>query len=88
MLPASNVRVTSAGSRSERAVSITLCDASMPIVSPGATRLASPAVIEPGPQPTSSRRMPGRSIGRKNAASLSAVRLAWFDTTDAWWPCW
>ena len=56
----------------------------MPIVSAGSTRWARPAVMEPGPQPTSSNRMPGLRKGRKNAAEFSAVRLAWLVTTEAW----
>ncbi len=33
---------------------------SIAVTRPGATARASPTVIEPGPQPRSSRRMPGR----------------------------
>src|SRR5262249_29490253 len=88
MLATSKVRFAIVASRRERAVSITLGEGSMPIASPGATRLARPAVIEPGPQPTSSSRWPGRSSARKKAASFSAVRLAWLLTTEARGPCW
>ena len=44
---------------SERAVSMTLSDASIPIVEAGSTLNARPTVIDPGPQPTSSKRIPG-----------------------------
>lgn len=43
---------------------------------PGATTLASPRVMVPGPQPTSSTFMSGRRCDKKKAASRAAVREA------------
>jgi hypothetical protein len=77
MLPTSKDNCSqAAAAASSRAVAITEGAISMPIVLPGATRRASPQVMVPGPQPTSSRRIPGRSSGSMNAAHSSAERLA------------
>ena len=88
MLPTSKLRffVPLALAR-DLAASITPGDASMPIASAGSTRCARPDVIVPGPQPTSSKRIPGLRNGRKKAAVVSAVRVAWLATTVGWWPC-
>ena len=43
---------------------------------PGATASARPAVMDPGPQPRSSSRMPGRSSGSTKAANGSTPRRA------------
>jgi hypothetical protein len=77
MLPTSKLRFRAVASpASDLAVAITSAEGSMPIVLPGATRCAKPAVMEPGPQPTSSSRIPGFRNGRRNAAAFSTVRLA------------
>src|SRR5678815_904676 len=41
----------------------------------------------PGPHPTSSRRMPGRSDGSRKAAASSAVRRPCCRTVAGAWPC-
>jgi 2-polyprenyl-3-methyl-5-hydroxy-6-metoxy-1,4-benzoquinol methylase len=51
--------------KSRVACSITSTAASMPIVSPGATRAAMSAVMLPGPQPTSSTRTPAVRRGMR-----------------------
>jgi hypothetical protein len=48
----------------------------------GATARANPRVIEPGPQPTSSTRIPGCRCAKRNAPSRSAVRLSMWLTID------
>src|SRR5437773_11953800 len=59
----------------------------MPTNGAGATTPASPTVIEPGPQPTSSTRIPVSRYGRKKAASSPAVHLA-ISARKAGLPCW
>ncbi|GIG27625.1 hypothetical protein Cma02nite_02250 [Cellulomonas marina] len=44
-------------------------------------------LTEPGPQPTSRRRSPGESEGRRYAAEFSAVRQRCERSTLSWCPC-
>ena len=60
---------------------------STPTTGPGATCSARPSVIEPGPQPTSSTRIPASRWGMKNAACRVAVRAA-SSASKAALPCW
>jgi hypothetical protein len=50
---------------------------SIPVTCPGATRCASPTVIDPEPDPQSNKLIPGSKYGRKKAAWPAAVLLAW-----------
>jgi hypothetical protein len=60
---------------------------SIATTSPGWTALASPTVIEPGPQPQSSNRMPRTRDEMKNAASFSAVRRPYRRWCSSAYPC-
>ena len=70
---------TPASARTSSAAAV----ASRAVTPPGATAAARSAVIVPGPAPTSSRLMPGRSAGSRYAAEFSAVRQRWERRTDS-----
>src|SRR5436305_11809865 len=69
---------------SELACAITASETSTPVTEPWGTKAQNPDVIVPGPQPMSRILSCGLMCGRRNAASLVAVREEWERVTDSW----